>query len=129
MTDTATKAGSNVRRWLRICLRLAAILLLATFVGWTLNRIEISLNRSANPAGFGRGVIQGALMPMSLPNLLVGNDVIIYSTRNTGRYYKLGYTMGVNICGAFFFGLFFRRVSRWRRRTRLTSGTDGQDSP
>ena len=129
MRDTATKAGSNVRRWLRICLRLAAILLLATFVGWTLNRIEISFNRSANPAGFGRGVIQGALMPMSLPNLLVGNDVIIYSTRNTGRYYKLGYTMGVNICGAFFFGLFFRRVSRWRRRTRLTSGTDGQDSP
>jgi hypothetical protein len=54
-------------------------------------------------------------MPMAMPNLLVGNDVVIYSLHNTGLGYKLGYTIGVNVCGAFFFGCFFWRISRWRR--------------
>ena len=70
--------------------------------------------RQARPAGFLRGMLQGALMPMSMPNLLVGKDVSIYSLRNTGLTYKLGYTMGTNTCGALFFGLFFWRVTRWR---------------
>lgn len=55
-------------------------------------------------------------MPGALPNLLVGNDIPIYAANNTGRTYKLGYTCGVNACGAIFFGLFFWRVSRWRKR-------------
>jgi hypothetical protein len=55
-------------------------------------------------------------MPMSMPNLLVGRDINIYAMRNTGLTYKLGYTMGVNLCGALFFGLFFFRVSKWRRK-------------
>ena len=67
-------------------------------------------------AGFRRGLVQGALMPMALPNLIVGNDVTIYSQNNTGLTYKLGYTAGVNACGAVFFGLFFWRVNRWRRK-------------
>ena len=54
-------------------------------------------------------------MPMAMPNLLVGRDLTIYSPNNTGLTYKLGYTTGVNGCGALFFGLFFWRVSRWRR--------------
>jgi hypothetical protein len=45
----------------------------------------------------------------------VGRDVVIYSVNNTGVTYKLGYTAGVNSAGAVFFGLFFWRVSRWRR--------------
>ena len=55
-------------------------------------------------------------MPMAMPNLLVGRDVSIYSTRNTGLKYKLGYTVGVNGCGAIFFGVLFWRFSRWRKR-------------
>jgi hypothetical protein len=54
-------------------------------------------------------------MPLALPNLLVGHDVAIYAADNTGRTYKLGYTLGVNLCGLLFFGLFFWRVRRWRR--------------
>jgi hypothetical protein len=88
--------------------------LVATAVGWTLDRVEAAMAQ-AGPAGFRRGIIQGALMPMSLPNLLLGRDVIIYAQHNTGMTYKLGYTMGVNGCGALFFGLFFWRVSKWRR--------------
>jgi hypothetical protein len=64
-----------------------------------------------------RGLL-GALMPMSMPNLLVGRDVTIYSQNNTGLSYKLGYTSGVNGCGAIFFGFFFWRVNRWRNQAR-----------
>ena len=53
-----------------------------------------------------------------LANLLVGNDVIIYAQSNTGLTYKLGYTFGVNACGAIFFGFFFWRLNRWRKRMK-----------
>jgi len=102
------------RVW-KILRRIGGVLLLAFLVGVALNRISISLERSARPAGFARGIFQGALMPMSMPNLLVGNNVTIYSERNTGLPYKLGYTMGVNVCGLGFFGFFFWRLNRWRK--------------
>ena len=54
-------------------------------------------------------------MPMAMPNLLVGRDVMIYSQNNTGVMYKLGYTAGVNGCGAIFFGVLFWRVNRLKR--------------
>lgn len=91
------------------------ILLAAAAIGWVLSRVSASLEHSAKPAGFSRGLLQGALMPMAMPNLLVGKDITIYAQNNTGLTYKLGYTTGVNGCGALFFGLFFWRVSRWRR--------------
>jgi hypothetical protein len=71
------------------------------------------------PAGFSRGVLHGVLMPMALPNLLIGHDVTIYAASNTGRSYKLGYTAGVNACGLIFFGFFFWRVNRIRRQLRV----------
>src|SRR5205809_239951 len=108
------------QRLVQIGLRLAVVFLIALIVGWMLNRTEAALERSAKPAGFGRGVLQGALMPMSMPNLLVGHDITIYSQNNTGVSYKLGYTAGVNICGAVFFGLTFWRVSKLRALTRGT---------
>jgi hypothetical protein len=99
-----------------ILMRVCVVLLLAATIGALLNRMAGSLDSKAGPAGFMRGVLQGALMPMSLPNLLVGKDVTIYSQNNTGVSYKLGYTTGVNGCGAIFFGFFFWRVNSWRRR-------------
>jgi hypothetical protein len=41
--------------------------------------------------------------------------VKIYAEINNGVPYKLGYTVGVDVCGALFFGMFFWRVSRWRK--------------
>jgi hypothetical protein len=103
--------------WLgRIAMRVAVVMLIAFVVGLALNRIEAALERNKQPAGFGRGMIQGALMPMSMPNLLVGHDIVIYSQNNTGISYKLGYTLGVNVCGALFFGVTFWKVSRWRAK-------------
>ncbi len=105
--------------WRRILLRVLFILVLATLIGRTLNVIARSMESNSQPAGFGHGMIQGALMPMSMPNLLVGKDITIYAQNNTGVSYKLGYTAGVNGCGALFFGMFFWRVSRWRKRATV----------
>ena len=116
MIDTQAKLSPWRRVW-KFLARLLAILLLAALIGVCLNRVSSSLERSARPAGFSRGIVQGALMPMSLPNLLVGRDVAIYSQNNTGITYKLGYTTGVNGCGAIFFGFFFWRINRWRTPT------------
>ena len=114
MIDKQAKPPS-VQNWWRPALRLALFLLVAALIGGTLNRLSVSLDQSSHPAGFGRGVLQGALMPMSLPNLLVGRDITIYSQNNTGVSYKLGYTTGVNACGAVFFGVVFWRLNRLRK--------------
>ncbi len=110
-----TGAQAKLSNPIRVLLRLAMLLLLAAGIGGILNHLAASLARDSRPAGFSRGVLQGALMPMSMPNLLIGHDVTIYSLHNTGVSYKLGYTTGVNGCGALFFGFFFWRVNRWRR--------------
>jgi hypothetical protein len=110
------------QRLVQIGIRLAAVFIIAIIVGWLLNRIEAAMERRAEPAGFGRGLIQGALMPMSMPNLFVGHDITIYSQNNTGVSYKLGYTAGVNICGALFFGLTFWRVRKLRAISRGETG-------
>ena len=117
MSATAVRVSAPARpRW-KLVTRLAAILLLAFVIGWTLNRVAQQLDRSNRPAGFLRGLVQGALMPASMPNLLIGHDVVIYAEKNNnGVFYKLGYTMGVNACGAIFFGIFYWRLKRWRRR-------------
>ena len=115
-TGTQAKVSTPAARSRRgIARRIATILAAALLLGFIIHRVSIALDRSPRPAGFLRGVLQGMLMPASLPNLLVGNDVIIYAQNNTGRTYKLGYTVGVNVCGAFFFGTFLRRLNRLRR--------------
>jgi hypothetical protein len=64
-------------------------------------------------AGFYTGLLEGALMPAALPGLLGGKDVPIYAPNNEGRGYKIGYILGLNACGTFFFG-----VSFWQPRRR-----------
>ncbi len=96
--------------------RFALVVLVAFLIGGVLNRTAAALEKNGEQAGFARGMIQGALMPCTLPALLLGHDVAIYSVHNDGIAYKLGYTVGVNLCGAAFFGLLYRRISRWRGR-------------
>ncbi len=62
--------------------------------------------------GFGFGALHGALMPMALPALLLGQDVEIYASDNSGRPYKLGYIVGINGCGLLFFGSAFLRFGK-----------------
>jgi len=121
MTSSSSDIKPAVPRRTRLLLRILSFLILAACIGWALNQAGRLLNQKGKPAGFSMGVIQGALMPLALPNLAVGHDVTIYSVNNTGRSYKLGYTMGVNVCGLIFFGIFFWRVGRWRRAEARTA--------
>lgn len=66
----------------------------------------------SGPAGFLAGLAHGAMMPAALPSLALGRDMPIFATNHAGVSYKLGYTLGVNLCGAVFFGLLFRRPGR-----------------
>lgn len=103
--------------WLITLFKRATVLIVAGFaISWVLNRAERALEHRHELAGFAHGVLQGALMPIALPNLVLGKDVTIYAEHNTGRPYKIGYTMGVNGCGLVFFGFFFWRVRKLRQR-------------
>src|SRR3954470_12705999 len=115
MIETQSTRPPPISRAGKILKRIFSFLLVAACVGFGIRAVSAHLSKSTAPAGFARGMLQGALMPGALPNLLVGNDVTIYAPNNTGRTYKLGYTFGVNACGAIFFGWFFWRVSRWRK--------------
>jgi hypothetical protein len=115
MSDSQSSTLVPVSSRQKILKRIFSFLLAAACLGFCMRQASVAMSKSTAPSGFGRGMLQGALMPAALPNLLVGNDVVIYASNNTGRTYKLGYTCGVNACGAVFFGWFFWRVSKWRR--------------
>ena len=56
---TLNVSASAPPRW-NLVTRLATILLLAFVIGWILNRVGQQLSRSQHPAGFVRGLVQGA---------------------------------------------------------------------
>ena len=114
MPNSETAATSRPL-WLRILLRIVSTLVFAAVLGLVVGFTLHKLDEINSPAGFRRGLIHGALMPMSFPNLIIGDDVTIYSVNNTGVPYKLGYALGVNGCGFIFFGLLFLRLKRLRR--------------
>jgi len=74
---------------------------------------------SQRTAGFAYGMLHGALMPIALPSLVIGRDVPIYDTDNSGRFYKVGYICGINLCGLAFFGPLF-----WRPRSPTKSSSE-----
>ena len=57
-------------------------------------------------------MLHGGLMPMALPSLVMGQNVDIFAANNSGRLYKLGYIVGINICGLIFFGSAFWQPKR-----------------
>ena len=117
MNGSPTQEKRSWRNQLFTVLRRIALLVALGFaIGWALNHAEAALERRHEPAGFARGVVQGALMPITMPNLIFGHDVVIYAANNTGRTYKIGYTLGVNGCGLIFFGIFFWRVRKLKLR-------------
>lgn len=104
--------------WGRILIRALYIVFFASIAGKLLDQSADFVEENKTPAGFSKGLLHGALMPCAMPHLIVGRDVTIYAHNNNGRQYKLGYTVGVNGCGAIFFGFAFWRLNRWRKKTR-----------
>jgi hypothetical protein len=118
-----TRNGIQTITWRRILsriIRIAVAIVITIGWAWALNKSVVASNNSPTPAGFGRGALHGALMPGAMPVLFLGKDVTIYAQNNAGRTYKLGYTFGVNACGALFFGAFYWRLNRWRSRNSAT---------
>ncbi|MGV3773954.1 MAG: hypothetical protein ACO1QB_13720 [Verrucomicrobiales bacterium] len=113
--ELISQKPSTVGKFTRILFRITMIIIITYAFGWVLNRSVQTSEKSKNAAGFGRGVLHGALMPGAMPSLFFGKDVVIYAANNNGRLYKLGYTFGVNACGLLFFGVFYYRVNRWRK--------------
>lgn len=112
--QTGTPPPRRVPAWLWAA-RVLGTVILAVLIARGLFAVKTVLDRAPAPAGFVRGAFDGAAMPMMMPYLVFAGDAPIYAENNTGRGYKLGYTLGVNACGAVFFGLLYRRVRRLRR--------------
>jgi hypothetical protein len=98
--------------WLkRLAVKAATLVLIGLLLGLGYDWAAPKFYGPERVAGFWLGVLHGALMPVALPSLLLGKDVPIYASNNSGRAYKLGYIAGINLCGLVFFGLAF-----WRPR-------------
>lgn len=95
-------------------LKLAAVkIILLTVMAVALGLVQgWASSRTYKPdhvASFWMGVLHGTLMPAALPGLLLGQDLQIYASNNSGRPYNIGYIFGINTCGFLFFGLGFWR--------------------
>lgn len=108
----ARLAGLTLHDWIKkVVLFLTVALLLGWFYGWASPRVY----PRDGSLGFGYGVLHGGLMPMALPSLVMGQNVDIFAANNSGRLYKLGYIVGINLCGLIFFGSAFWRPRRNER--------------
>jgi len=105
-------AGIPLRTILR---KVVTLIIVGVIFGWIYAQASPWMFPRETQAGLGYGLAHGALMPMALPSLLLGKDVEIYSANNSGRLYKIGYTIGINICGIVFFGSAFWRPPKKNR--------------
>jgi hypothetical protein len=98
-----------LRKW---TLKILSLVVTGMIFGWAYTWAAPRFYRPNQTVGFWMGTLHGALMPVAAPSLLMGQDVPIYATANTGRGYKLGYIAGINACGLVFFGLAFHQPKR-----------------
>jgi hypothetical protein len=96
-----------------IVIKSIALTVISLGLGFAQNWASTRYYQPEYVAGFHTGLMEGALMPAALPGLLLGKDVPIYAANNTGRGYRIGYILGLNTCGTFFFGVAF-----WQPRRR-----------
>ena len=92
--------------------KITVFLIVSALFGWAYGWSSSRAFPQDKTFGFGYGMLHGALMPLALPTLLMGRDVEIYATDNSGRFYKIGYICGINVCGLAFFGPLFWRPKR-----------------
>jgi hypothetical protein len=111
--DSTQAPASKGRVLIKRLLRKAMVLAIVTVAfGWFYGWASPWAFPKNTTAGFGRGILHGALMPLALPSLVIGRDVEIFAADNSGRGYKIGYICGINVCGLAFFGPLFWRPKR-----------------
>ena len=101
------RSARRTSRLRRVLIKVTTLVVTGLIFGWAYQWAAPRVYRPNTRAGFWFGSLHGALMPIALPSLLMGQDVPIYAPNNTGRTYKLGYIAGINLCGFIFFGLAF----------------------
>lgn len=104
-----TTSPTHVSSWKRLAVKIVFLVALGLALGFAYDWAAPRFYGKDRVPGFRLGVLHGALMPIALPTLLMGNDVPIYAANNTGRVYKIGYIAGINLCGLTFFGVAFRQ--------------------
>ena len=104
-TPTATRSS----KWKTLVVKVVVLVVLGLLLGAAYDWAAPRMYGPERIPGFRLGVVHGALMPVALPALLLGRDVPIYASTNTGRIYKIGYIAGINLCGMAFFGAAFRQ--------------------
>jgi len=120
MATVSTDQAPSGRRasWVkRLAVKIVSLVILGLVFGFVYDWAAPRLYGSERVTGFRLGVMHGALMPVALPTLLMGNDVPIYTTSPAGRPYKLGYIAGINLCGLLFFGVAFWQPKRRERQS------------
>jgi hypothetical protein len=128
MSDPSTITPPAVRPlWFRLLRTVAVLTFFAFLFTWLLRISNRSLG-DERPAGFPLGMLHGICMPAAMPHLMLGHDVPIFAAHNTGRTYKLGFTVGVNGAGLVFFGSFYWRIHRVRKSIAARSGQGRGDS-
>ena len=93
----------------KIFRKIVTLVIVTVLFGWIYGWASPWAYPKNRTAGFGYGMLHGALMPVALPSLVIGRDVPIYAADNSGRFYKIGYICGINLCGLAFFGPIFWR--------------------
>jgi hypothetical protein len=105
----ASTSGIPVRK---IISKVVTVTIVALIFGWVYGWASPHMFPKDKQHGFGYGMVHGALMPMALPSLVMGQQVEIFSPNNPGRLYKIGYIVGINVCGLIFFGSAFWRPKK-----------------
>ncbi|HLP77734.1 MAG TPA: hypothetical protein VK327_12550 [Candidatus Paceibacterota bacterium] len=98
-----------------IIAKIVVLTILSIALGVGQGKVSPGTYQSAEPAGCRMGFLHGFLMPAALPGLLMGQDLKIYAPNNTGRFYNIGYIVGINTCGTVFFGIGFWMPDRKRK--------------
>jgi len=102
----------------QMVIRIATVVLFGLLLGFCQNWMAPRYYGPELVAGFHLGVIHGTVMPAALPTLLMGKDVAIYAPTNEGRPYKIGYILGINLCGTLFFGFSFLRFPKTKKQRK-----------
>jgi hypothetical protein len=107
MTDSSETSPhvAALPSWLkRLLEKLVRLFIAGLVLGLGYGWVAPWMYKTESTPGFWRGTLHGAMMPVALPSLLLGQNVPIYAEKNSGRTYKLGYIAGINACGLLFFG-------------------------
>lgn len=82
-------------------------IILAVVFGWLYGWASPRMFPAKTEFGFSHGLLHGGMMPLALPALVMGENVELYGNPNNGRWYKIGFICGINLCGLIFFGSAF----------------------